>query len=66
MTANELREMIEKLEETRKVSEDGCIYYAMCNGHKVVRTGNIDTKQHLEDTGYWVCAIFQNGHRVES
>ena len=66
MTLKELKEMIEKMEETRQVSKDGCIYYAMCNGKEVVRTGYPDTKQYLEDNGYWVCAIFQNGHRVES
>lgn len=27
--------MLEKLEEARKVSEDGCTYYAMSNGEKL-------------------------------
>ena len=58
--------MLEKLEEARKVSEDGCTYYAMSNGEKIVWTGYLDTKQYLEDMGYFVCSIFQNGHRVEA
>ena len=58
--------MLEKLEEVRKVSEDGCIYYAMSNGVEIRWTGYLDTKQYLEDMGYCICSIFQNGHRVQA
>lgn len=66
MSKEQEMKMLEKLEEARKASEDGCTYYAMTNGEKIGWTGYPDTKQHLEDNGYWVCSIFQNGHRVEA
>ena len=56
--------MLEKLEEARNASQDGCTYYAMTNGKDIKWTGYLDTKQYLEDMGYWICSIFQNGHRV--
>jgi len=63
---NEMQ-MLEKLEEARKASErTGMTIYAMSNGTRVCYCDTRTGKSILEDIGYWLCSIFENGHRVEA
>lgn len=57
---------IEKLEEARKLSEDGKFtYYVLSSGDRVTWEVSPDVKSFMLDNGYWLVAIFENGHRVE-
>lgn len=70
MTNEEIK-MIETLEEARKASENPNPFkvYAFSNGHRItyLYEYNVETlRNHLENDGFWICSIFENGHRVEA
>lgn len=65
------KEMLAKLEEARLASEDPNPFpvYAYGNGKNITwhREYNVNSmKKFLEKQGYWLVAIFENGHRVEA
>ena len=64
-------EMMEKLEKARLASMEPNPFpvYALSNGNRItlVRKYNYETmKSYFEKQGYWICSIFENGHRVEA
>ena len=64
-------EMIKELEEARLASTEPNPFpvYALSNGNKITwyRSYNYDKmKNYLQSLGFWVCSIFENGHRVEA
>ena len=70
MTSEEIK-MIEKLEDARKASEENNRFpvYAFSNGHEIKFFQEYNAKQlrkHLENKGFFICSIFENGHRVEA
>lgn len=64
------KEMLEQLEFARKTSEEFSVkVYALSNGKQVTVIDERTYKKTREDSkkrGYWVAAIFENGHRVEA
>lgn len=69
MTANEMK-MMEELETARKSSETSRFpIYAYSNGEEIRFYASYNVKalaKYLEQRGFWVCSIFENGHRVEA
>lgn len=64
-------EMMKTLEEARLASTEPNSFpvYALSNGNEItfVRSYNYRTmKSYFEKLGYWICSIFENGHRVEA
>lgn len=61
------QEMMVALEEARQYSKkiDAPIY-AMSSGADIQYTRFYGRKEVLEELGYWVCSIFEDGHRVEA
>lgn len=64
-------EMMNKLEEARKASKEPCPFgvYAYSNGSDIRYHRSFNDKAlrpFLEKNGYWLCSIFENGHRVEA
>lgn len=64
-------EMMKTLEEARlsSMEPNPSLVYALSNGNRItfVRKYNYETmKSYFENLGYWVCSIFENGHRVEA
>lgn len=64
-------DMMKKLEEARLASTEPNPFpvYVLSNGKKIksYRSYNYNSmKNYLEKLGFWVCAIFENGHRVEA
>ena len=69
MNKEEMR-MIESLELAREMSEyNDFTIYAFGNGKriKIVGMGGWfkDAREKLENEGYWIVSIFENGKRVE-
>lgn len=68
--SNAEMKMLEKLEELRKDSEKGTYgsnrVYAMSDGHSILGAETTWHVDFLKEIGYWVCSIFENGHRVEA
>lgn len=69
MTNNEM-EMMKTLEEARKSSEMSRFpIYAYSNGEKItfLASYNLNAlEKYLEQKGFWICSIFEKGHRVEA
>ena len=69
MTTNE-EKMIETLEEARKSSEHSRFpVYAYSNGERITFVAEYNRnalEPYLTKEGYWICSIFENGHRVEA
>ena len=64
-------EIMKTLEEARLASTEPNPFqvYALSNGNEItwVRSYNYDTmKKYFEKLGFWICSIFENGHRVEA
>lgn len=62
-------EMMNKLEEARLASTEPNPFsvYALSNGNEItwVRSYNYKTmKNYFESKGFWICSIFEHGHRV--
>ena len=69
MSKEEMK-MIEALEMAREMSEyNDCPIYAFGNGENIKVVAKKDwfneVSEKLENKGYWVVSIFENGHRVE-
>lgn len=62
------QQMLNELERGRKLSqqEDYRIAWAMTNGTVVAVALDSTTVKALKGIGYWVCSIFEDGHRVEA
>ena len=61
------KQMLDKLEATRRASQQANgTYYALGNGEHIFCTVNPALKEAKEKDGYWLVAIFENGHRVEA
>ena len=61
------REMLNTLEEARLYSASiGDTVWAFSNGEHVVFTTGEFSRNYLSTHGYWIAAIFENGHRVEA
>ena len=65
------KQMLDELEEARKASEEPNPFpvYALSNGNEIkwYRSYNYNAlKGLLEKQGFWVCSIFENGHRIEA
>lgn len=65
------KEMLATLEEARLASEEPNPFpvYAYGNGKNIkwYREYNVKAvKKFLANQGYWLVAIFENGHRVEA
>ena len=62
--------MLNALENARKVSEYiNTPVYAYSNGDQILYVTESERKrvhETLTNDGYWVCSIFENGHRVEA
>lgn len=58
--------MIARLNKIKENSKDGKTLYAMSNGSNVLCADTGDMKKDYEKAGYWVCAIFEDGKKVES
>jgi len=59
--------MMMALEDARQYSEKiDTPIYAMSNGHEIEYTRFYGRREVLEELGYWVCSIFENGHRVSA
>ena len=61
-----MEKMLEALECARFISEDGKTVWAYSNGTEIWYTKNFEEKQYIEDQGFWLCSIFQGGHKVEA
>lgn len=64
-------EMMNELEKARLASTEPNPFpvYALSNGNEItwVRSYNYDTmKKYFEKLGFWICSIFENGHRCEA
>ena len=46
--------------------ERHCTAYIMSDGENLIYTCDVETYKSHKNRGYWVAAIFENGHRVES
>ena len=55
------------IEEARSFSaKKFCTVYLMSNGENLTYVVHASTRRWKEEEGYWVAAIFEDGHRVES
>lgn len=66
MTKEREMKMINKLEELRVESLEGHRVYALSDGYQILGAGTEWHVDLLKKLDYWVCAIFENGHRVEA
>jgi len=46
--------------------ENHCIVYLMSKGEDMIYTYKPETRDGYKSHGYWVAAIFEDGHRVEA
>lgn len=61
-------QMLKDLERARQLSiEKQKTIWALSNGKTIAISEDAGaTKRALEHLGYWVCTVFENGHRVET
>lgn len=60
------REMLEAIKDARLASESMGTVWALSNGKEIRSAYTYDRVRSYKENGFWVCAIFENGHRVEA
>jgi len=59
-----IQEMFKQAVEVAKERSKEMVVYVMSNGKKIANA-NEWKKQLLEDEGYWVVTIFEQGRRID-
>ena len=55
--------MLEDLENARKYSLKHGTVWAASNGNEIIWS---DSRSQVNRPGFWICSIFEAGHRVEA
>lgn len=55
--------MIQDLENARQYSENHGPVWAASNGKEIIWS---DSRSQVDRDGFWICSIFEHGHRVEA
>lgn len=61
MTQEEM--MMHDLENARQYSIDKGTVWAASNGNEIIWS---DSRSQVDRPGFWICSIFEYGHRVEA
>jgi hypothetical protein len=58
--------MARELEDAREMSYHISPVWAMTNGERIVKCIESTGIESAKKDGYWICSIFEHGHRVEA
>ena len=56
-------QMLMDLENARRYSEAHGTVWAASNGNEIIWS---DSRSQVIRDGFWICSIFEHGHRVEA